>query len=119
MGQGRRYSLLEVLGRHDSGDFVGDAEKQLAKIIKDVTRYGQKGSMTIKINVKPQEQGRSIALTPEVAITLPKRVSGDSFYFPDEDGDLFRNPPPDEGDELLREVADNKDHRPKAKGETA
>lgn len=98
---------LMCLSRHDSGQFVESVDDELARIAKDVVRYGGSGSVTIKLTVKANGD-RGVSLTPTVAATAPKRVSGQAFYYPDADGHLSRTPPEDEAAQLLRSVGGGK-----------
>lgn len=99
----RKYRALEIMSRHDNGRFVEDADDLLSRVVREVIRYGGKGKLTLELEIKPNGE-RGISLNPAVKHTLPKRTQPDAFYFPDADGDLFRDPPADEADEMLREV---------------
>ncbi len=99
----RQYRILEIMSRHDEGRYIEDADELLGRAVREVIRYGGKGKVSLEIEIKPNGD-RGISLNPSVKHSLPKRQQSDAFYFPDADGDLFRDPPADEADEMLREV---------------
>jgi len=97
----RKYDVTGILARHSEGRTMEDAGELLARVVQEVVRYGGKGKVTIDIEVKPNGEGSAIKIEPKLKHTLPARTQGESFYFSDEDGSLFRDPPADEADALL------------------
>jgi hypothetical protein len=98
-----RYDPIAILARHDGGDLADQMREMMQRVVRDVVRYGGVGEMTVKIRVKPTGE-KGVALLPEVSSKAPKRAAGQAFYYPDEDGDLFRQAPESEADMLLRSV---------------
>lgn len=102
-----RYDPLAILARHDGGQLADQMREMLQGVVRDVVRYGGGGELVIKVKVKPNGE-TGVAVVPEVSSKAPKRASGQAFYYPDADGVLFRNPPDDEADRLLRSVPSSK-----------
>ena len=88
-------SFLMALGRHDGGSLVENADSMLRDVIRDVTRYGQKGKVTLTMTVEPNGE-KALKVSADVKATLPKRPQGEAFYWPTEEFDLTRTPPQDE-----------------------
>lgn len=90
-------SFLTALGRLDGGNLVENADELLQNVVRDVTRYGGKGSVTLTITVAPNgdPNARGIKIGGKVKSTAPSRPQGESFYWADEDGSLRREPPKD------------------------
>lgn len=65
-------SFLMALGRHDGGLLVENADELLRDVIRDVTRYGQKGKVTLDLIVEPNGE-KALKISFAVRATLPKR----------------------------------------------
>lgn len=90
-------SFLMALGRHDGGSLVENADDMLREVVRDVTRYGKSGKVTVTLTVEPNGES-ALKVKADVKATLPKRPQGEAFYWPTEDHDLTRTPPKDELD---------------------
>lgn len=95
-------SILMALSRHDDGHLIENADELMQNCVRDVTRYGQKATLTITLTLSPNGD-KALKLDAAVKATLPKRPQGSAFYWPTEDFSLTRTPPKDD-DLLLRSI---------------
>jgi type IV secretory pathway VirB10-like protein len=81
-----------ALANLDAGQVLTDAGKALADLSAVVRRRDAKGSLTLKITVKPFK-GDALVFVPEVKITEPKPEPAQSVFYADDAGNLSRNDP--------------------------
>lgn len=96
----RKYSFTEILARHNSGQTVQDIDDLMARVAREIIRYGGKGKVSVSLEIKANGE-MGVSVEPTVTHSLPKRSQGEAFFYPDQEGDLFREPPPDEADAML------------------
>lgn len=107
MAKARIYNIGEILSRHDTGRFMESSNELLTRVASEVRRYGGKGKVTIELEVSPNGD-RGLQIIPKVKHALPARAASASFYYPNENGELSRTAPDEEGDEMLRVVEQEK-----------
>lgn len=93
--------FLMALSRHEGGAVVEAADDALTQVVEAVHRTGKKGTVTVKLTVGPNgEMGKEV--TFDVAAKAPQLAFGKSFYWPDEAGQLTREPPREEIQRSMR-----------------
>ena len=100
MSDGNSHFLM-ALGRHDGGGVVETADEQLRDVIRAVMHTGKKGAVTITMDVAPNGE-RGLEVSCKVGAKAPNVEFGKSFYFRDQHGDLTRNPPQQEFENLTQ-----------------
>lgn len=83
---------------HRKGLFNEELTEQLAQLVKAVQEHKKKGTLTITIDVRPHEANSGklledvVIITDDVVIKPPRAARDASLWFPDEVGNLNRNP---------------------------
>lgn len=96
-------SVLMALARHDGGELARGADELMKELIRDVSRFGQKGRLTIEIGIEPNG-GSALKMSARLKIAKPARPVGEAFYWADADNNLTREPPKDT--DMFRVVSD-------------
>ena len=65
----------------------------LREVTAAVHNTGKTGKLTLTLTVKPNEERRSVVVSPDVKVAAPKPNAGDSLFFSSEDGDMTRTDP--------------------------
>lgn len=98
------YDFVALTCRHGRGELRDQIAEMLRDVVREVTRYGGKGDVTLKMQVRGGADGQ-VTITPVVSSNTPKREAGDAHYWVGDDGDLFTRPPKLEADDgVLRPV---------------
>lgn len=84
--------LTFALSNLDAGQVLTDAGKALSDLSAIVRKREAKGTLTLKITVKPFK-GDALVFIPDVKITEPKPEPAQSVFYADDAGNLSRNDP--------------------------
>lgn len=96
----------EQLKHLAKGTLDAELTETLAELVRDINLHGKKGSLTLKLDLKPEVAGgevRVIAILPSVSVTVPQPQRIASHLWPTFDGDLLRQDP-DQPELDLRQV---------------
>ena len=70
------------------------AGEELANVVRAVTATGKAGSLTIKLNVKPQKgDSETVVISSKITASTPSADMPEAIFFADMEGDLHRNDP--------------------------
>lgn len=90
--------ITDTLREIRKGAVVDQASVKLADLVCAVTEHGKAGSLTIKLDVKPQEGDRGlVTVTASLKVVRPEAGIPDAIFYVDGEGGLHRNDP-DQGD---------------------
>ena len=64
--------LGELLREHRGGIVLRDASRAFGELVDKVLELDLSGSLTIKIGVKPEDEGSSVKVGVDVVVTPPK-----------------------------------------------
>lgn len=99
--------FADVLRELSGGQTIVECGDRLAELVEAVAETGKAGSLTLKINVKPNgKDGNAVEVSDSVTLKKPEPERGKSFFFTDAGGSLVRNDPRQD-DLPLREVRHN------------
>lgn len=96
--------IITTLTDQRKGKFLIEASEALADVVKACRATGKKGSVTIKLKIKPTDQ--EIMVMDEIKTEIPKPDAAASVFYDDEEGNLSREDP-NQGD-LPFEIAQAK-----------
>ena len=98
--------FMAALGRAgDGGSVVETMDDMLNKVVDAVYRTGNKGTVTLKVELKPNgKNGRGFEVTWDTKCSIPSPQHGKSFAYADENNNLTRTPPADEMQEAFSTV---------------
>lgn len=74
-----------------NGALDGKLSEELRNLVREVTRTGRKGSLTLKLEITTN--GDQIQITPTSTIKAPVETIGSAIFFTDAEGDLHRTDP--------------------------
>lgn len=97
-------NIVEILSRHHKGNLIKDAQTRLESVVRACRTTGKKGSVTIKIDVAPDDNS-VIELEMGVSAKCPEPNKKVSRYWDSEDGRLHDKDP--DQDELPLQVVEN------------
>lgn len=88
-------SLTETLMHLDSGETVEQAADKIRDVARAVLDTGNKGSVTIKLDIAPNGKRdlQAVKVTGSVTSVQPKQPKADAFFFVTDEGDLTRQNP--------------------------
>lgn len=84
--------LLELLTIQRKGKFVTEAEEKLRSVVQTCMATGKAGSFTIKLKITPTGE-ETLVVSDDLDIKPPKAETMGSTYYPDAQGELFRDDP--------------------------
>lgn len=87
-GNGFVTALAEIR----KGNFMAEATEKLAEVAEAVKQHGKKGSLTLKLELKLNTDGETIAVKPTCDIKVPQADVKEVTFFVD-DGRLVRYNP--------------------------
>lgn len=96
-------TFADIVRQLSQGRFDAIAMEAFQEVVAAVHATGKSGKLTIVLTVKPNEEGRSAFVTPDVKSSPPNPKAGDSLYFTTADGELLRRDP-DQPEFALREA---------------
>lgn len=73
--------LAELLREHRGGVTLRDASRQFGELIDAALELEASGSLTVKIAVKPEDEGTSLAVTVDVASAPPRPPKGSAMFY--------------------------------------
>jgi hypothetical protein len=83
----------QFLHEQRSGLLHDELSETLAELVTACVETGKKGTLTLKVDVKPTKDGVTLLLTDDVKTTLPKHDAKPALFFYDEHGNLLRKDP--------------------------
>lgn len=96
-------TIFDVLSKIDKGGLVEEANERMAAVAREVERTGNKGTLTIKIDIE-QNDANELLIGGSVSSKAPAHKHGQSVFYTDEAGGLHRRDP-NQGDlPLIREI---------------
>lgn len=86
--------FTDVLRDHRNGRLVDHLTDQLALVLAGVRDTGQKGSITLTLEISPErgEEG-FVDVQPKVSTKVPQPPLSKGLFYVDEGGSLLRDPP--------------------------
>ena len=88
----------DVLRQIRKGAAIEEATRALADVVRAVDDSGKPGSITVTLHVKPAKHGGSEKqLLAEIKTKTPRCDVAGAIFFSDQDGDLHRADPRQEG----------------------
>lgn len=98
----------QFLHEQRNGLLHDELSEGLAAVVAQCVETGKKGALTLKVEVKPTQDGVTLLVVDDVKLNLPKHDAKPSLFFFDDDGNLLRKDP--RQTELnLRELPGGKD----------
>lgn len=88
-----KNSLLRTLAELRKGSVVTKASEDLARLVQEVQKLGKPGELKIVLKVRPNADGVTLAIEAGVDAKLPKPDQKATTFFPNEEGQLFRDDP--------------------------
>ena len=85
-------SIIATLQGIRRGQFVALVSDKMDELVRACEENGKTGSLTIKLNVKPNGGGQMI-INPSVSANAPEPTTPSAIFFADEDGTLHRSDP--------------------------
>lgn len=86
--------LIFTLNNLDAGAVLEEAGVQMKELSAICLRRQDKGSLTVKLNVRPFKGSHgALIIEPEVKLSEPKAEPPQSVFYSSEEGDLSRNDP--------------------------
>ena len=90
--------LLKVLVEMRAGQVAADCNQKFSELLKAVLDTGQKGQMTLVLNLEPAKMGMGgvvLEVSAEHSIKLkkPELAIGEAVFFVTKQGDLTRDDP--------------------------
>ena len=67
--------------------------ESMREVVAAVHETGKPGKLTLTLTVKPNEERRSVMISPDVKTSAPKPNAGESLFFSTEDGEMMRTDP--------------------------
>lgn len=84
----------DMLGGLESGKVAAELTSAFAVLVEEVNRLGKKGSLTLKVEVKPAgEPGRMVFVSPSITLNTPDPDPFPSQFFVGNGGATFREDP--------------------------
>lgn len=84
--------FADVIRDLAGGRVYDDLTSQLGEVVTAVVETGKAGSLTLKIDVKPNGEG-SVRVLADVKPKVPTPVLGETLFFATSSGSLVRNDP--------------------------
>lgn len=84
-------NIITTLTEQRKGRFMVEASEALAQVVKACRETGKKGSVTIKLTVRPTST--EIMLSDGIEPKIPKPDAAASVFYDDEQGNLTREDP--------------------------
>ena len=85
-------NIIEILSIQRKGRCLTEAEEKLQELVKQVSKTGKSGILTLKIKITPKEG--TVELHDDVDVKMPKPDKFGTVFYPDEKtGLLFREDP--------------------------
>lgn len=82
------------LAEQRGGALQGELTETLAELVRAVVEHEKPGSLTLKVTVKPGEDGVLYVLVfDDVTAKIPQPPRGGALFHPDEQGSLTRHNP--------------------------
>lgn len=78
-------SFISVLNDIRAGKLTKRLTDELAKVCEGVVEQGKGGTLTLKLNIKPNGDD-AVTIAPTVTSTVPQPQVGDSVFFTGEEG---------------------------------
>lgn len=97
--------FIELIAAQRKGRFITDAEEKLRSVVKTCMDTGKSGVMTIKLKIQPTGE-ETLVVEDDLDIKPPKPQTMGSTYYPDEQGELFKDDPKQGEFEVVSKVAD-------------
>ena len=84
--------FIAMLQQKAGGVALADLDQALAEVVQRVLGTHRKGSLTLKVIVKPNAK-RGVKVIDELKVELPKEETSESFFFAGDHGELLKNDP--------------------------
>lgn len=84
-------NIIQTLSEQRKGRFAAEATEALAAVVKACRATGKKGSLTIKLTIRPTST--EMMVTDDVDPNIPKADSAACVFYDTEDGLLSRTDP--------------------------
>jgi hypothetical protein len=88
-----RKPFAAFLQEHRNGGLHGELSDALAQLVLATLEQGKKGTLTIKVDVSPNQDGVTVTITDTVTVKPPEAPRGAGIWFADEAGNLSRRNP--------------------------
>ncbi len=84
--------LLQEMRKNGLHSELGD---ELAELVRKVTDTGKAGTLTLTLSLKPtvRAERTTIDISDKIVVKAPRPAAPSTMFWPDEKGNLLRNPP--------------------------
>jgi hypothetical protein len=76
-----------------NGGLHGELSDALADLVAACLEHGRQGTLTLKVDVKPNKDGVTLLVTDEVKVRAPEADRPPALFFADAHGNLSRSNP--------------------------
>ncbi len=91
--EGRVRPFADVLMEMSRGSSHRELSLALRNLVEAVEETGKKGSVTYRLTVTRMKDGRTLAVSDEIAVKLPEHDRPGSIFWADDEHNLTRNDP--------------------------
>lgn len=90
--------IIQTLCEMRSGQVISDLNEKFNKVLVGVLETAGKGSLTIKLNLRPSKMGMGgvvleVQADHECKVTVPELEIGSAVFYVGKDGNLSRDDP--------------------------
>lgn len=86
-------NFIQTLAEINAGTFEQECASALTHLISQIRKTGGKGSITVKLNLKPSKGNQTVSVDPEVHTKVPEFERASDFFFMGQDDSLVRDHP--------------------------
>lgn len=86
-------SFLRTLGELRNGSAVDGLNEKFSRLVAEVSQKRRPGELLLKVKVKPNKDGETVAIVAVTKLSLPEVESLDSTFYVSDEGKLSRNDP--------------------------
>lgn len=97
-------NIITTLTEQRKGRMANEASEALSRVVKACRETGKKGSVTIKLSIRPTAS--EMMVSDEITEKVPRPDAAASVFYDDDEGNLSRTDPNQE--ELPLNVIDRK-----------
>ena len=84
-------NIISTLSEQRKGKMANEASDALARVVKACRDTGKKGSLTIKLSIRPTSS--EMMVSDEITEKTPKPDAAASVFYDDQEGNLSRTDP--------------------------
>lgn len=84
-------NIIQTLSEQRKGRMANEASDKLSAVVKACRETGKKGSLTIKLSIRPTAS--EMMVSDEIVEKLPRPDNAASVFYDDQEGNLSRTDP--------------------------